>query len=258
MTLSGVLLAVLGCKGHEGQTGNLGGAAVPPDRASNEAPGDGAQDGAITGLRVRFVGGTFESGETDLSALVTKETGAAPTRIHATGTPPALSAGDLADEDVLVLDNLVRVYSAPEAALIADWVAAGHGLIVTGGFADDSTRVANVGASYGVSYVPGFIASGSPGTYVTEFSLPALTGGVSSLRLYGGFRLRTSDQNAIAFATIPPDPVGFALTHGAGRVVIWGDDWLLSDLELRRIDENKAAPTAVFWKNALAWAASRD
>jgi hypothetical protein len=257
-TLSCVLLAVAGCKGHEGQAGNFGGAAAPPDPANQQAAGAGAADGALTGLRVRFVGGTFESGETELSALITKETGAAPTRIHATGTPPALASEDLADEDVLVLDNLVRVYSAPEATLLADWVAAGHGLIVMGGFADDSTRVANVAASYGVGYVPRYIASSSPGAYVTALSLPALTGGVSSLRLYGGFRLTTSNQNAVAFATIPPDPVGFAVTQGTGRVVIWGDDWLLSDLELLRIDEDKAAPTAVFWKNALAWAAARD
>ena len=252
------LLAAAGCKGDEGQLESSKGSAAPPASASGAGASNGTQDGALAGLRVRFVGGTFESGETDLVALITKETGAAPTRIQEAGTPPALTAADLADQDVLVLDNLVRVYTAPEATLLADWVAAGHGLIVMGGFANDSTRVANVGDSYGVSYVPEYIASSSPGTYVTDLSLNALTGGVSSLRLYGGFRLKTNNQNAVAFATIAPDPVGFAVTQGAGRVVVWGDDWLLSDQEVRRIDEAKAAPTAVFWKNALAWASARD
>lgn len=216
----------------------------------------GALEPALAGLRLRFVGGTFASGEADLTAFITKQTGLAPTRIHASGTPAALTTGDLADADVVVLDNLVRVYTPAEAAVLSDWVGAGHGLIVLGGFANDSSAVAHLSSSYGVSYVPGLIAN--PAQMVSAFSVPALTGGVSSLLFFGGFGLTSSNPNAVAFATIPPDTVGFAITQGAGRVAIWGDDWLLSDQEMTRVDQDNSQPTSVFWTNALVWAAQRD
>jgi hypothetical protein len=136
-------------------------------------------------------------------------------------------------------------------------VSAGHGLVVMGGFGSDSAPEASIAASYGVSYVPGTIESAAPGTYVSDLAVPELTQGVSSLLVYGGFRLTSTDPNAVAFATLGQAPLGLALAHGAGRVVIWGDDWILSDKELSRTDAAQAQPTAVFWRNALLWASNR-
>jgi hypothetical protein len=254
---------VPGCTRHDGDAGSAASTAVQPNRAESAnasgASGEGNVDvEALVGLRVGFVGGGFSSGEAELTTLITSETGVAPTRIHTAASAAALSAGDLAATDVLVLDDLARVYTEAEATLVADWVSAGHGLIATAGFSADSSRVSNFAASYGVSYVPGIIDAASPGTQITALAVPALTGGVSSLLFYGGFRLVSTSADAVAFATSPPEALGLAITHGAGRVVLWGDDWILSDQELRRKDENGAQPTTVFWNNALRWASLHD
>jgi len=60
------------------------------------------------------------------------------------------------------------------------------------------------------------------------------------------------------FATLPPDRMGLAITHGAGRVIVWGDDWILSDQELLRKDKAGSLPTSVLWTNALGWVSQRD
>jgi len=251
------------CAKNDVGTVNPSGSAVEANGATpagaSRVGGSGTVDAqGLEGLRVRFVGASFSQGETELTKLLTAETGLAPTRIHTAAGAAALTAADLADEDVLVLDNLARVYTEAEATLLADWVNAGHGLIATGGFEDDSSRAASLTGSYGVSYVPGLIDTASPGTYVTEFALPALTNGVSSLLLYGAFRLASANENATAFATLPPDRMGLAITHGAGRVIVWGDDWILSDQELLRKDKAGSLPTSVFWTNALGWVSQRD
>ena len=251
------------CAKNDGGTGSPSGSAVEANGATpagaGRVSGSGAVDAQVLeGLRVRFVGATFSLGERELTKLLTAETGVAPTRIHTAAGAAALTVDDLADEDVLVLDDLARVYTEAEAALLADWVNAGHGLIAAGAFEDDSSRAASLTGSYGVSYVPGLIDTASPGTYVTELAIPALTNGVSSLLLYGAFRLATANENATAFATLPPDRVGLAITHGAGRVVVWGDDWILSDQELLRKDKAGSQPTSVFWTNALGWVSQRD
>src|SRR4051812_16315567 len=181
------------CAKNDGGTPNPSGSAVEANGATSAGASKGSGPGtvdaqAIEGLRVRFVGALFSLGETELTKLLSAETGLAPTRIHTAAGAAALTADDLADQDVLVLDNLARVYTEAEATLVADWVNAGHGLIAAGGFEDDSSRAASLTGSYGVSYVPGVIDTASPGTYVTELAVPALTNGVSSLLLYGGFR----------------------------------------------------------------------
>ncbi len=52
--------------------------------------------------------------------------------------------------------------------------------------------------------------------------------------------------------------VGLALAYGAGRVALWGDDWIVLSEEVTRVDSQGAHPTAAFWKNALSWASKRD
>ena len=260
--LSGIW-CVHGCTLQDGGVGTSASPALQPDRAASAAASGASCEGnvdvqTLAGLRVGFVGGTFASGEEELSTLITNQTGVAPTRIHTAASAAALSSDDLAATDVLVLDNLARVYTEAEATLVADWVSAGHGLIAMAAFSADSSRVSNFAASYGVSYLPGLIDAASPGTQVTALAVPALTGGVSSLLFYGGFRLASTSVDAVAFAMSPPDALGLAITHGAGRVVIWGDDWILSDRELRRKDETGAQPTTVFWNNALHWVSQLD
>jgi hypothetical protein len=256
--LSGIW-CVHGCMLKDGGADTSASPALQPDPAASGASVEGNVDGQpLAGLSVGFIGGTFASGEEELSTLITNQTGVVPTRIHPIASAATLSSDDLAATDVLVLDNLARVYTEAEATLVADWVSAGHGLIAMAAFADDSSRVSNFAASYGVSYLPGLIDAASPGTQVTALAMPALTGGVSSLLVYGGFRLASTNVDAVAFAMSPPDALGLALTHGAGRVVIWGDDWILSDRELRRTDETGAQPTAVFWNNALHWVSQSD
>ncbi|MEI9938052.1 MAG: hypothetical protein WDO69_12605 [Pseudomonadota bacterium] len=237
-----------GESGNRGESGNSGNAGAGGESQPN-----------LSGIRLRFIGapqihGT--SSEAELVDLIASETGFAPTRIHNSAGAPALVAADLADADVAVIESLLRDYSVLEATLVADWVAAGHGLIVLNGFTTDSTRAGTFASSYAVSF--GAIIQQTTPAYVSTFVAHPLTASVSSLYFFGGFPMTTTDPAAVPFASIASATVGLALAHGNGRVALWGDDWIVLSEEVTRVDSQGGRPTAAFWKNALSWTTKRD
>jgi len=240
--------------GAGGASGNDGDG--PVDGTSGAG---GESQASLVGIRVSFLGGPQVHGtssEADLVQLITSETGVSPTRVHGGAGAPTLVATDLANTDVLVIESLLRVYDTPEATLVANWVAAGHGLIVMNGYTSDSTRAGVFASSYGVTFGP-YLQPVDP-AYVSALAPHPLTVGVSSLYFLGGFAMTSSDPAAVPFASLSVYTVGLALAHGSGRVAFWGDDWIVLTQEIVRVDAEGAHPTAVFWKNALRWATKRD
>jgi|GEM_PF-449472 len=246
-----------GAIGAGGESGTSG--ASGTSGTSGTSGADETSQTSLLGVRVRFMGAPQVHGtssEAELMALVTSETGLSPVRIQGNTSAPTLAATDLVGTDVLVIESLLRDYSEPETQVVADWVAGGHGLIVLNGFTSDGARAQSFVKSYAVTF--GALIQPTTAAYVSTFAVHPLTAAVSSLYFFGGFPMTTSDPTAVQFASIGLTAVGLALTHGNGRVAVWGDDWIVLSEELTRVDGSGAQPTATFWKNALRWAVKRD
>jgi hypothetical protein len=198
-------------------------------------------------------GTTTQYVDTKFVSMIQTATGVAPVRIHATSTAAVLTAADLDNEDVVIVEGLQRAYSATEADVLASWVNAGHGLVLLNGFIADPSRAATFATSYSVIYESTLLQASGLG-YVSTFSYPPITSGVSSLPIEGGYGMTTTDPNASVFATYSTtQTIGLALAHGSGRVALWGDDWVVADSQIDRADSGGAYPDQTFWTNVLTW-----
>lgn len=150
---------------------------------------------------------------------------------------------------VIILDRLARGYSPEEAALIEAWVAGGGGLMaVTGHVASqdavDQTNSILRPLGLGFNTSKGFF-SGS----VVDWTPHALSEGVTSMVFLGGLFVDMAEGGANAvIGTRPEGPVAVVQTHGAGRVFVWGDEWILFDSQWEQLVELRT-----FWANILGW-----
>jgi hypothetical protein len=245
-----------GTGGHAGAGGQAGAAGAGGMGGLAGAGGTAGAAGA-GGLRVLLIGidQTPLYDGIEFGTMLTTLTGVPPVRIHDTPAAPTLTAADLDNHDVAIVEQLQRDYSPSEAALMASWVNAGHGLVLLNGFTADPSRSGTFAASYAVSYDPTLLQTGMVG-YVTSFAFPALTSGVSSLGFYGGYAMTTTNPDATVFASLSASAVGIALPYGSGRVAFWSDDWIVAEWELRRM-ENGGYPAVTFWTNVLKWVGQR-
>lgn len=168
------------------------------------------------------------------------------TRLHATSSPPppTLDAADLAALDVLIVENIVRTYTSTEARALEAWVRAGGGLMVTSGFGN-STEPARINSLLSALDIT---VTGPPrDALLATFEEHRVTRGVLELDFQGGFGVR---GDGLPFARTAEGPVALVREHGEGRVVVWGDDWILGDPTLNRGPDGK-----LFWANSLLWLA---
>jgi hypothetical protein len=106
---------------------------------------------------------------------------------------------------------------------------------------------------FGVSY------TGFNGGSLTVPTIPGhpVVNGVSALRFYGGIYVQSTLDASVVLGKVGNDAIGMATQHELGRSVIFGDDWILLDQEVNRVDDAGAYPTRTFWRNALLWAGGR-
>lgn len=251
-------------------TGTPDATPPPPDASPSDAQADAPVDAgppSARGLRVTFLGTDVGTGA--LRAFLEAATGAAPTRID----PTPLAATDLATTDVLVADG-VRAYSADEAQALAAWVASGKGLVALSGFSTSSANTRSLTAAYDIDFGP---FTGGP-EYAATFAPHPVSKDVASLYFFGGFPVLAGADAAVpqgpatSWVTLANGtPIGVARAFGQGRVVVYGDEWILYDSEVNRPAEAGAdagpldagaptpdAPTRQFWWNAVVWAAGRS
>jgi hypothetical protein len=160
-------------------------------------------------------------------------------------TVTILSSQLLADTDLLVVGGLNRPFDAAERAALARFVADGNALIVTGGYAgtqEEGIVLSGLIADFGVA----FDTASIPGSGVTDFAQHPLNAGLTSVPFSGGFNLLASNPAAIKTAKLENLPVGIALDHGAGRLYVWGDEWIIYDMYW-------ATGSMQWWTNAIAW-----
>lgn len=168
--------------------------------------------------------------------------GVTSTRIQNEAGSGALTAAILNSYDVIIFDRLVRAYSPDEATAIADWVSRGGALIAMSGYVSAATDVdaqnqllSVVGVSLTAPLVDG---------PVTTFAEHPTTTGVTLLEFRGGHAVNGAGTVIGSLAT---GAIARAVERGAGRVVVWGDEWVSYDTQWATPDVLR------FWRQTLAW-----
>lgn len=161
--------------------------------------------------------------------------------------PAPLTAELLAPYDIVLLDQLLREYAAPEAQAVQDWVEAGGGLMAMNGYSFDvevgAKRPNSLVAPMGVEFLPKLV--NGP---VTTFVAHPLTEGLASITFEGG-QLVTATMGTSAFiASIGDDAIAVAAERVDGRIYLWGDEWVQYDMVW-----NGDPMIEQFWSNAITW-----
>ncbi len=216
-------------------------------------------DGIIDCLRILILGRAGQFGSSDFRGWLGTQ-GAAVMRIHDAAGAPALTASDLNSATVVIIDWLQRDYTADESNVLRDWVAAGGGVVAMSGH-DGSishTRVSTLLAGFGLRLVAP-LRSGP----VTTFAMHPTTTGLSSVTFSGGWATEpvlvadggvvdTVGVNTVVASFGGSDAGGpaaaVAQVRRAGRVFIWGDEWVSFDSEWRSMPMVRQ-----FWVNVLGW-----
>ena len=164
-----------------------------------------------------------------------------------------LTPEQLAAHDVVILDRLRRDYTAEEAAILRNFVAAGGGVMVMTGYTgggEDRTRPNSLLAAVGLEYLPGL--HNGP---VTSFEVHPLTTGLTSVTFLGGYLVAEvagiPGANTVV-ARLSVGPAGIAQERGEGRVLVWGDEWIQFDSEWTTLPEINQ-----LWVNVMSWLGPR-
>jgi hypothetical protein len=154
--------------------------------------------------------------------------------------------------DIIILDRLVRNYTADEAKLLQGWVSdAGGGLMSMTGYtggAADVDRPNSIIGPMGLSYNNSQGIINGP---VVQWNMHPVSQDITSVTFLGGFYIDIKDdgfaKNTVV-ATLPQGPVAVAQTRAAGKLLIWGDEWIEYDSEWKNIPQIKQ-----LWVNILGW-----
>jgi hypothetical protein len=247
--------------GAAGQGGaGQGGASEGGAGVGGASMAGAGQGGAVTGgaggaagsgggcnlLRIGIIGVPGANPSSDFQAWLQ----ALGTSAERVGTAPAEVFDDalLSKYDVIILDQLVREYTAGEAGALQKWVLGGGGFVSMTGYTGGPTdfRANTFLSPFGLSY-GGALISGP----VTSFVPHPVTAGLTSVTFAGGYAIQQTPVAGVTtteVATIGSAPVGEAILSGKGRGFVWGDEWIEFDSEWSTMPEIKQ-----LWVNVLTW-----
>lgn len=142
-------------------------------------------------------------------------------------------------------------YSAAEVSALEAWIKSGGGLMTLIGYAGPS-EIQNVNkllAPYGMSYGPEQILqkSGSNTIPVTNWVQHPVTNGVSKIGVDNGYPVNGA---GLVLATEQSWNLLRVQEVAAGKVVMWGDEWLTFDSEWSGHPEYQIE---LFWVNTIKW-----
>lgn len=154
----------------------------------------------------------------------------------------------LAPFDLVLIDRISRAYSAEEAAALAAWVNGGGGVMALSGYLggpSDKDFPNSLVAGLGIGFT-GNLLSGP----VTTFAADPLTTGLSSVTFAGGFGVAVdaAADRPVLVGKVGAQVVAASVRHGAGRVYLWGDEWVTFDSEWAG-----SAEIRQFWVDAFGW-----
>jgi len=174
-----------------------------------------------------------------------------------------LTATLLAPFQVLVVQNVEgRVFSAEEIQAVQDWVRAGGGLMTLIGYsgASEGDSVNTLLAPFGVSYgtadvmqavctptaIP-FVCGPRQSRSVVEWQTHAISAGVTQVGMDNGKPVLGSGT---VIATGEGHTLAMAVEVDAGKVFVWGDEWITFDSEWSGRPEFQVE---LFWTNTIKW-----
>jgi hypothetical protein len=242
----------------QGSDGSVGSDAFATDGGSGDDGHSLISDGATidvapdacSPVRIGIFGNPGSNPSSDFQMWL-DSAGASATRVQ-TNPADALTPAVTAPFDVIILDNLVRDYSAAEAQVLQGWIQAGGGLVSMTGYVNDTSidwRANVLLAPLEVAYSGSLILSGP----VTNFVPHPTTMGLTSVTFDGGYvisDLGGANSTRTIVATLPEGPVAYAIQMGSGRAFVWGDEWIEYDSEWSTMPEIKQ-----LWVNVFAWLA---
>ena len=158
--------------------------------------------------------------------------------------------------DIIILDYLIRSYTPDEAMTTQTWVEGGGGLMSMTGFTNaqfaadrPNSLIKPMGLSYNTS--KGFFSGP-----VTQFVPHPITMGLTSISFYGGLFIDIVNDGVgvnKTIMTLPQGPVGVVQDRLAGRLFIFGDEWVEFDSEWKNIPQIKQ-----FWVQVLSYLGPKE
>ncbi len=267
--LSGPALALACSAGGGSTSGSAGSAGSAGDPSGAGAAGAGGTSGSGTtagtsGIVIPVGGAAGSAGQTACAVGVLGKPGDNPGAnfsewLAARGPVvdrylpgpdlEGLTADTLAHYQVLMLDQLpegTTVGVSPEE--LQAWIAGGGRLIALSGYSDNATAPAVTNALLEPTGLA-FATDRSLWGPVTTFAPHPITVGLTSLTFVGGREVTHLDGDEVLMTlNDPPIAVGVAATRDAGKVFVFGDEWITYDSEWAAIPEIEQ-----FWFNIFSW-----
>ena len=215
---------------------------------------DVGMDGICDCLNIALVGNQGANPSAEFQAWLEAQG----TQVDRISTNPneLLDKATLNKYDIIILDYLVRGYTAEEAMTTQTWVEAGGGLMAMTGFTNQqfaadrpNTLIKPMGLSYNTS--KGFFSGP-----VTQFVAHPITMGLTSISFFGGLYIDIVQDGVgvnKTIMTLPQGPVGVVQERKNGRLFIFGDEWVEFDSEWKNIPQIKQ-----FWVQTLSYLGPKE
>lgn len=221
---------------------------------------DVGMDGVCDCLTVATIGAPGGAGQGNVfNSWLDARSAAGSVDLNTMPLTPAL----LAPFQVLVVQNVEgRVFSADEIQAVQDWVRAGGGLMTLIGYsganeADSvNTLLSGFGVSYGTADVMQATCTPTPIPFVcgmrlskavVEWQTHPISTGVTQVGMDNG---KPVLGNGTIVATGEGNTLAMAVEADAGKVFVWGDEWITFDSDWSGRPEFQLE---LFWTNALKW-----
>jgi hypothetical protein len=147
-----------------------------------------------------------------------------------------------------------HAFTDAEVANFQGWVANGGGVMTTIGYSGwEEGEVVNVNrllSGVGMGYS---IASGDVSGDIARWEPHPLTAGVTRIHTDNGTSPDRLFGTTLAY-TAADTPALQVTEIGAGRVVLWGDEWITYDSEWTDVTDQQVE---LFWLNILKWLSPR-
>ncbi len=165
------------------------------------------------------------------------------------GTTPAytLTLADLEPYDILIIDNLPKVFSATEQAEFAAWLADGGAFVSMAGYVNttaDRDEQNSLVAASGLSYVGQSVLLEPQ----TEWAPHPISQNLGTVRFLGGWVVQGPGDTVMHVLGDPTTRLGVAVDNGSFRAFVYGDEWVSFDSEWTNYPS-----VPVFWENVLKW-----
>ncbi|MCA9695169.1 MAG: hypothetical protein KC636_36655 [Myxococcales bacterium] len=215
---------------------------------------DVGMDGICDCLNIALVGNEGANPSAEFQAWLEAQ-GTQVDRIHTNANEP-LDPATLSKYDIVILDWLVRSYSAEEAKNLRDWVEAGGGVMSMTGHTNNNTVVDRPNSLIGPM---GLTYNASKGFFsgpITNFAPHPITMGLTSISFYGGLYVDIVEDGIgvnTTIMTLPQGPVGVVQDRISGTLFIFGDEWVEFDSEWMNIPQIKQ-----FWVQVLAYIGPKE